>query len=310
MPNRRYPMESFYNIETKPIVMNFNSHNIDEYLQKWNASSNIIRKQDYDGTYTMPRHWHPELEINYINKGSVDSYYLNGKVVKRTTEEMMIVNSYEVHGLDCVSFDEETQFLTVIFPLEFVRNYCPELMNYTYDLPKVEKMNAFQQQSYEKLKHIFDEIVALKQERDSKTPDFVYTGLVLQVAGILVAAFSDERTELPGCEEMILLDSILCYIHQHYKERLPLAKIAKEVNVSVSHLSKFFKDYTGYTVSNYIERVRSMHAIDELKKGNGTVMDVALNNGFTDAKSLNRVLKRDYDKSAKMIVQETSFSNF
>ena len=53
--------------------------------------------------------------------------------------------------------------------------------------------------------------------------------------------FSDERTELPGCEDMILLDSILCYIHQHYKERLPLAKIAKEVNVSVSHLSKFLK---------------------------------------------------------------------
>ena len=39
-------------------------------------------------------------------------------------------------------------------------------------------------------------------------------------------------------------------------------------------------------------------------------MDVALNNGFTDAKSLNRVLKRDYNKSAKMIARETSFSNF
>jgi len=288
--------------------MDFNSQTIESYLYKWNWISNLNRKKGEQGTYSAPYHWHPELEINYVCDGKGSEYFVDGKLNTCDDEKIIVTNPYQVHGFKNIEFRETTQLLTIIFPMEFINRFYPEVFNQHFEIPPKQMMNMSQKDSYQELLLIFKRIIAMKErERGEQTEykyQFVYIAYVLEILALLVMDFSKERIQLPeGREqkEKEFLQKVLCYIHRNYSEKITLVEIANEANVSVSHLCKLFKEISGYTVYQYIERVRSMHAMDDLKQTQKTVTEIALDNGFVDAKALNRVLRRNYGMSAKEI---------
>ena len=97
------------------------------------------------------------------------------------------------------------------------------------------------------------------------------------------------------------LQFITQYVNNHYQEKLTLDSIAKKCNVSKEYLSRFFKKQMEITVDTYINNVRAQRAYFELKNTSHNLTQIAMNNGFSGVRTMNRAFGKLYGKTASQI---------
>lgn len=82
------------------------------------------------------------------------------------------------------------------------------------------------------------------------------------------------------------------YIHQHLDESLPLGAVAHEAGLSESHFCRLFKEATGLTLTDYVNRCRIEHAKKELLKSDRRVSEIAFEVGYQSLSQFNRSFAR------------------
>lgn len=89
-----------------------------------------------------------------------------------------------------------------------------------------------------------------------------------------------------------LVDQAARYIDEHYQEKLTLADIARELNISAGHLSITFKKYTGTTVSDYIANVKIHHAKELIDTHKYLMYEISDILGFDNPYYFSKVFKK------------------
>ena len=78
------------------------------------------------------------------------------------------------------------------------------------------------------------------------------------------------------------------YIHDHLEESLPLGTVAHEAGLSESHFCRLFKEATGLTLTDYVNRCRIEWAKGELLKKERRISEVAFEVGYQSLSQFNR----------------------
>lgn len=82
------------------------------------------------------------------------------------------------------------------------------------------------------------------------------------------------------------------YIEEHLLEELHMPTIAKVVGTSESDIQKTFYALTGISIVEYVRRRRLSLAGFELQKGEKSVLEIALEYGFTSPDSFTRAFRQ------------------
>jgi AraC-like DNA-binding protein len=82
------------------------------------------------------------------------------------------------------------------------------------------------------------------------------------------------------------------YIHAHLDDALPLGAVAREAGLSESHFCRIFKDSTGLTLTDYVNRSRVEWAKRELMKPEKRVSEIAFEVGYQSLSQFNRSFAR------------------
>ncbi|WP_193214594.1 helix-turn-helix domain-containing protein [Luteolibacter marinus] len=82
------------------------------------------------------------------------------------------------------------------------------------------------------------------------------------------------------------------YIHSHLDESLPLGDVAHEAGLSESHFCRLFKEATGLTLTDYVNRCRVEWAKRELLKPEKRVSEIAFEVGYQSLSQFNRSFAR------------------
>jgi len=82
------------------------------------------------------------------------------------------------------------------------------------------------------------------------------------------------------------------YIHSHLDESLPLGAVAREAGLSESHFCRIFKETTGLTLTDYVNRSRIEWAKRELLKPERRVSEIAFEVGYQSLSQFNRSFAR------------------
>lgn len=96
-----------------------------------------------------------------------------------------------------------------------------------------------------------------------------------------------------------LLEEIRNYIGKHLCEEITLAKIGDAICYSAEHTSRFFKEQTGENLFDYIRDRRLLHAAGRIRRGEGKIIDVALDCGFNSHEVFTRSFSAYYGISPK-----------
>ncbi len=82
------------------------------------------------------------------------------------------------------------------------------------------------------------------------------------------------------------------YIHEHLDDSLPLGAVAREAGLSESHFCRLFKEATGLTLTDYVNRCRIERAKNEHLKSEKRVSEVAFEVGYQSLSQFNRSFAR------------------
>ena len=82
------------------------------------------------------------------------------------------------------------------------------------------------------------------------------------------------------------------YVDEHYKEKLTAKEVASRFFISEGHLSRVFKNHTGFTLNNYIIDKRMGEARKMLIFSDADIKDVAVSCGYRDLQYFYRVFKQ------------------
>lgn len=122
----------------------------------------------------------------------------------------------------------------------------------------------------------------------------------IRLAGILRAQFSasaEGPAENRQEQAMLRLKRILDTIHDHWNEELSLSEIAKQEYLSVSYLSRFFKNSLHTTFTGYLTDLRLRRAAQMLISSKDSVTQIAYACGFRSGSAFISYFRERYGQT-------------
>lgn len=100
------------------------------------------------------------------------------------------------------------------------------------------------------------------------------------------------------------VDIMIQAIHEQYPNRLVLANLSEQCQMSSTYLNVKFKNETGYTFNDYLNRYRIQKAVDLLRENQYKVYEIAEMVGFSEYKYFIKVFKKYIGCSPARFINE------
>jgi xylan 1,4-beta-xylosidase len=233
-------------------------------------------------------HAHREIELIYMIKGNLQ-VKVNNKIFQMKSSDFVLVNSNEFH-----SFQSDEENLFIVFHLNYFElSSLLAQKNLLFICNSIEHDHSANQ----KLRTVMEDLLTVYMKVNhfsqveflEKTYKFIST---LKMNYIQNQNQMLLNTSNKGQNER--LTDIIDYIQSNYREPLSLEEVASIHYLSIPYLSKFFKKQTGKTFSQYLNEIRLAHAVNELVNSDKPITRIALDNGFPNLASFNRVFNESY----------------
>lgn len=256
--------------------------------------------------YIAP-HWHRGIELSYVERGVINDFFINKKHYSSKPGRILVVNTQEIHSVRSFKNDRSLA-VSIIFPYDYVMNLYPDIAHQIIDINDPESFNDNQKLAYLNLQGLLSEFIKLyfvevpiKYLRQQKLIDEI---LYLLLTNFTKNKIKQEQISKRKIYIVNRLQYITQYVNNHYQEAITLSSLAKQCNISKEYLARFFKKEMDLTVENYINNVRAEHAYLELKGKKKNLTQIAIDNGFSSIRTMNRAFDKLYGKSASKIKRE------
>lgn len=204
-----------------------------------------------------------------------------------------------------IFYKTEERFLDYLFDFEEekARNEASKLINMMEDF--VEK------KYYSTLKYYLIELIGTisRQMKKSRIPvektfSFSSTGIKLVEVNltdknavdilneiIVLFAYKTENREHPNLFHQTV-NEVIEYVDEEILSSLSVEGLAKKFNVSTSHLSRIFREYSGITLVEYINIKKVEESQYYLRFSNEKISDISDNFHFCNQSYFTRIFKK------------------
>ena len=252
----------------------------EEYMQptlyetRSDAEHHIYFEHSYGGD--TPTHFHQALEIVYVIKEKI-IVTLNEETHILYPGEIAVIPSYCIHSFRCPAGTEAFVFTIAQNVISKLQEFT--MVSFSNFLPKTQ---------------FTDEIENWLRLCEEKWRDSNYLmrySLVYYFIGLLQKYFS---TTPQRSEANSLIPEILSYIEEHYAEDLSLKFLSAYFGYSKNYFSTLFNHCVNMHLTEYMNRVRILHAKQDLDDANNTetILQIATKHGFNSLNTFYRALKK------------------
>ncbi len=233
--------------------------------------------------------WHGPLELMLVLKGGAE-VFADGKKYLLEQDDLLLINSNCGHS----TFLRELGSLVLICEVSadfFRERLAAELSTLQIDCvssPGMGEEALFSRLRFFLVQSFFN---ALQEQPAVQRLSLQYVSLLLSE---LMLRFSTQVTapKAGKGKEQEALQRAMDYIEANFEQKLTLEQVAAHVQYNRTYLSTLFKKSTGILFNDYITRVRLRHALETLGRQDRSVVDIALDHGFTDAKAFSSSMKK------------------
>lgn len=232
-------------------------------------------------------HWQKEIELVYVRSGEA-VFHVADHSFTAHAGDLVICESGQIHYSD--SYNNKNLLDFLIFDPSVISAVFHDA-HFKYPLVTAEELTRFGLS--ESLSRLFQKV---SEELDKKQPYYkeIITASIREFWFLLKRSLpQEERAKDDSRRNRMLedLQELLDHIDRHYAEDLTLEYAASMMHFSPSHFSKTFKKLMGMNYVTYVNMVRIEQAIRLLGTGHYRMTDLALECGFSNIRSFNRVFK-------------------
>ncbi len=235
------------------------------------------------------KHWHKNIEIDYVLKGKL-WVMANNEEMDVADGEYFVINNDDIHQTCGKNPDENVKYLVVLYSYNFIKAYFDDFENYSFNIEKSKEAKA-------EIKRQLDLIVDCVEEQGDFT-DLKITSAMTQILIELFTKCLEERAKThPEMEneELEYAKKAIDYIKLNFRERITLGEIASHVGLTPTYFSRYFKQNTRKTFKQYLNLVRLEHALRDIQTSGISETRAAVENGFPSVKAFIAAFKSVYN---------------
>lgn len=269
-------------------------------------------KRYFTWQYTMDTvgwHWHHELEIMLVEKGSMLCKIGQQSVFVQAGEGIFI-NSSAFHAVQAPERDDCCWHSVVIFAPELIapgdsaiyKKQIKPVLESGADFVLLRRECDWQA----RILDYSQEICAICSEETALTELQIHTGLC-HLWMEMVAHVEEYRQAPKTTRNKIMqarLQNMLEFVRDHYMERITTVDIARAANISQSEALRCFRAGVQESPNVYLNQYRLNRAKEKLIATQDSIADIAFSVGFENASYFDRVFKRAYGITPKQFIRQ------
>ena len=245
--------------------------------------------------FTYPLHQHKEFELNFIERGKGVRRIVGDSVEEIGDYELVLLGGEDLEHVweqgSCTSKD--IREITVHFSGDIfgdgllARNQFASIRNM---LEKADHGISFPISTIMRVYSALDTI-ADESERFVQFLKFMYVLYELSISDGMKVLASSSFSHTESNVESSRIQKVKQYVNDHYTDPLKLNDIADLVGMSPVAFSRFFRQRTGRTLSDYITDIRLGYAARMLVDSSKNISEICYECGFNNLSNFNRTFK-------------------
>lgn len=240
-------------------------------------------------------HWHPEIEITYVQKGTM-CYKVNHMVYHLKEGDIVFNNSGALHS-GTMENQENCAYIPVTFDPRLIYGFFQSTINSKYVDPVIQDsmlpaICIDQSESWHKpFREYLLRIIAL----DEKKPDFYELDITICLQSmwrlLLEHITYEPQTSRENSLEYDRIKKILSYIEENYQNKITLNDIAGHIHLCESECTRLFKRHMNTTLFAFLQEYRIERSLEFLQ-ADQPVSAVADKAGFSDPNYYSKVFAK------------------
>ena len=242
--------------------------------------------------FHIPVHWHDEVEIIYVKKGSIE-IFIEDVVFHAKSGDLFFVNSGELHFME--SDDINVEYYTILFPLEFISFQTEDALEQEIFLPLRQRQLLFpfavEEEENQTLINCVEQMILENKEQNVGYQ--LRTRIkILELIDFLIKKNRFQTAEYANASSQ--QRDLLAFVQKHYTEKISLSMLAEEFHLSEKYISWYFKEHFSIGFMQYVMHLRLSKAKDMLVTTERSITDVALSCGYQSVNLFIRNFKETY----------------
>jgi AraC-like DNA-binding protein len=235
----------------------------------------------------LPIHWHNEMEIIYLFKGSA-TFRVERREYAIQAGEALLIHPGELHSGDG-NHDGGVCYCSIVFKLSWLSSLQTDRIQELFLNPLLQgdvRLPTLLSTSCESHLALLDAVRKILLRYDSRSPAYEMSlkGMMLQLIadlhrlGLVEEGCAD--VDQRGRELHQPIKKVLAYMEDNAGRKITLDQLASILSLSRSHFCKFFRTQTGMRPMEYLNYLRVNHAAKLLRTGSYNILEASLESGF------------------------------
>jgi len=244
-------------------------------------------------------HFHPEIELVFVSGGNGKRHIGNHLSYFRGGELVLIGSNLPHSGFSDRLYDNQKEVVVQFHPnflgTDFFKSKEMHAVQKLFELAKMGVAFPVKAQ-----KEIGDQIVNLVSLSPFKR--------LLSLLEILNYLANVEDIEVLNADQLGMhvemqdndrIQIIFNYVKDNFQRNITLKEMAELVRLTEPSFSRYFKNSTGKTFTQFVNQYRLVHASKLLSENEFTIGQIALECGFSNFSHFNNLFRREYNQTAK-----------
>ena len=240
-------------------------------------------------------HWHPEIEITYVRKGTM-CYKVNNLVYHLKEGDIVFNNSGALHS-GTMENQEDCTYIPITFDPRLIYGFFQSTINSKYVDPVIQDslLPAICIDQSEPWHRSFREYLLRIIDLDEKKPDFYELDITICLQSMWRLLLEHITYEPQASRENSLeydrIKKILSYIEENYQNKITLNDIAGHIHLCESECTRLFKRHMNTTLFAFLQEYRIERSLEFLQDDQ-PVSAVADKAGFSDPNYYSKVFAK------------------
>ncbi|MFR8221427.1 MAG: helix-turn-helix domain-containing protein [Blautia faecis] len=240
-------------------------------------------------------HWHPEIEITYVQKGTM-CYKVNHMVYHLKEGDIVFNNSGVLHS-GTMENQKDCAYIPVTFDSRLIYGFFQSTVNSKYVDPVIQDsmLPAICINQSEPWHKPFREYLLRIIDLDEKKPDFYELDITICLQSMWRLLLEHITYEPQASRENSLeydrIKKILSYIEENYQNKITLNDIAGHIHLCESECTRLFKRHMNTTLFAFLQEYRIERSLEFLR-ADQPVSAVADKAGFSDPNYYSKVFAK------------------
>lgn len=220
-------------------------------------------------------HWHEETEILYLRRGDL-CIRCGDKIITALEGDCIVINGNELHE----GISGDCGFICMYLPSAFF-----EEQYYTFRHVIKDSFVS------DTVLNIFDKYKEKRHTNILAVKGYAYLLISHLIANHTEATYTEGRYK-KHLEISERMNDAIRYIEQNCFENVSTRQLARICHLSEGYFCHLFKSVTGQSAKEYVLMKRIDKAVGLLVSTDMTVLEVAMQCGFSDANYFSRIFKK------------------